>query len=71
MISKKTKAGTIVQVRQTPDLILSAYADYTETDLLIEKANLNEIIRTKKFANLEKYQNRLAVVESFLALQAA
>lgn len=74
MTTRRTKSRTIVQVRETKDLIIESYSHMSDTDLLIEKATLSEAIRTQKYADTPKYERRLAHVESLLSalnLQAA
>jgi len=66
MTTKKTKAGTIVQVRQPLDLVKAAYAGYSQIELQYEKAVLSEIIRENLKSNLPVYQRRLDVVNSLL-----
>lgn len=66
MTTRKTKSGTIIQVREPKDLVLESYSNFSEIDLQIEKSELSIIIREKKFADTSKYQRRLDVVEALL-----
>ena len=62
------------QTRTFSEILTSAYADFSEIDLLIEKANINEIIRNDSHADLKPYFKRLVIVERLLEdleLQAA
>ena len=68
------KVLTKKQTRTFSEILTSAYANYSEVDLLIERANINEVIRSDIHADLRPYFKRLIVVERLiedLELQAA